>query len=109
MIDTRQTQLLYKWVEPKLCRDDLPESVKLPPAGDLEDCPPCNPGMGVENGTCAFCPENYYGDGKTPCEPCPVSTAPEVKQVYKWWTTLPEISNITAACISLNGTLKQAD
>ena len=94
---------MYKWVEPKICRDDVSDAVKLPSPGELENCPPCNPGMEFINGTCVYCPENYFSDGSDGCQPCPVSTAPEVQQVYKWWTNLPEDSNITAACISLNG------
>ena len=70
---------MYKWVEPKVCRDDLQDAKKLPPSGKAEPCPPCNPGMEYANATatgCQFCPPNYYSDGSKKCVKCPPNTAP---------------------------------
>ncbi|NXS05528.1 K1324 protein, partial [Oxylabes madagascariensis] len=53
----RQTQLMYKWAEPKICSDRLPQAAQLPPSGVKTRCPPCNPGFAKGNGsTCQPCP-----------------------------------------------------
>ena len=58
------------WIEPKICRDDAEGAKQLPVSGAKEDCPPCNPGMHLNNtnGTggseCVYCPVNQFSDGK---------------------------------------------
>lgn len=85
----RQTQLMYKWIEPKICSESVEGAVKLPESGDLETCPPCNPGFFVTNtSTCVPCPHGFYSNG-TVCSQCPVGTEPVVGYVYKWWNVMP--------------------
>ncbi|NXX61835.1 K132L protein, partial [Scopus umbretta] len=55
-----QTQIMYKWIEPKICREDLPNAYTLPPSGERKDCPPCNPG--------------FYNNASSSCTPCPPGT-----------------------------------
>lgn len=55
-----QTQIMYKWIEPKICREDLTDAIRLPPSGEKKDCPPCNPG--------------FYNNGSSSCHPCPPGT-----------------------------------
>ncbi|NXC78537.1 K1324 protein, partial [Anhinga anhinga] len=57
---TRQTQLMFKWAEPKICSEELPQAAKLPPSGVKTKCPPCNPGFAKNNGSA--------------CQPCPYGT-----------------------------------
>lgn len=55
-----QTQIMYKWIEPKICWEDLTDAIRLPPSGEKKDCPPCNPG--------------FYNNGSSSCHPCPPGT-----------------------------------
>lgn len=55
-----QTQIMYKWIEPKICREDVPDALTLPPSGERKDCPPCNPG--------------FYNNASSSCTPCPPGT-----------------------------------
>ncbi|NXI70593.1 K132L protein, partial [Anseranas semipalmata] len=55
-----KTQIMYKWIEPKICREDLPDALTLPPSGERKDCPPCNPG--------------FYSNASSSCTPCPQGT-----------------------------------
>ncbi|XP_066481066.1 endosome/lysosome-associated apoptosis and autophagy regulator 1 isoform X5 [Tiliqua scincoides] len=83
------TRLLYKWAEPKICSEDLPNAVKLPPSGIKMMCPPCNPGFFKTNSsTCELCPYGTYSNGSG-CINCPVGTEPVLGFEYKWWNTLP--------------------
>ena len=72
---------MYKWIEPKVCRDDLQDAKKLPPSGKSEPCPPCNPGMEYSHNQtvgaahCSFCPPNFFSDGSQKCQKCPANTA----------------------------------
>ncbi|XP_013411931.1 UPF0577 protein KIAA1324-like homolog isoform X2 [Lingula anatina] len=93
-----QTQKLYKWIEPQICRTDVPGAIQLPPSGEKKPCPPCNPGMQrVDNSpNCTFCPANTVSDGSKPCAPCPVSTAAKYEINYHWWNDLPQ--NMTTSC-----------
>ncbi|NWI02000.1 K132L protein, partial [Tichodroma muraria] len=54
------TQIMYKWIEPKICREDLPNALTLPPSGERQDCPPCNPG--------------FYNNASSSCTACPPGT-----------------------------------
>lgn len=96
------TQIFYKWVEPKICRSDLPTSAKLPPSTPPEPCPPCNPGMSSANSTdsqCMVCPKGHYSDGREPCRKCPPATEPAYNIELKFWPnrdTLPD--NVYASC-----------
>ncbi|CAH2275655.1 UPF0577 KIAA1324-like homolog [Pelobates cultripes] len=95
-----KTQILYKWIEPKICRDDLPNAIKLPASGTKEDCPPCNPGF-YSNGTngCFPCPAGTISDGMQECKPCPAGTEPIVGFEYKWWNILP--ANMKTSCFNV--------
>ncbi|XP_022081097.1 UPF0577 protein KIAA1324-like homolog isoform X2 [Acanthaster planci] len=97
-----QTQILYKWIEPRMCRSDVTGAKQLPPSSKLEQCPPCNPGMSVFNQTvCTFCPQNMFSDGTSPCKPCPSNTAPVYGMNYIRWHMMPP--NMDATCLSLSG------
>lgn len=59
-----QTQLMFKWAEPKICSEELPQAAKLPPSGVKTKCPPCNPGFAKSNGSaCQPCPYGSYSNG----------------------------------------------
>lgn len=69
---------MYKWIEPKICSEIVEGAVdnstggavKLPASGQMETCPPCNPGFSVTNTSgCEPCPHGSYSNGtggKTP-------------------------------------------
>ncbi|KAK3733694.1 hypothetical protein QZH41_008482, partial [Actinostola sp. cb2023] len=96
----RKTQIKYQWIEPKICRDDIKGAVKLPASGAKEDCPPCNPGMKVNDTGCIFCPTNHFSDGIKECKACPVSTSPVYGYDIKWWRNIPP--NMRASCFSIS-------
>nr|KAF6413425.1 hypothetical protein HJG59_007265 [Molossus molossus] len=84
-----ETQLMYKWAQPKICNEDLEGAVKLPASGVKTRCPPCNPGFfKTDNSTCEPCPYGSYSNGSD-CSHCPAGTEPVVGFEYKWWNTLP--------------------
>ncbi|KAJ8784649.1 hypothetical protein J1605_008000 [Eschrichtius robustus] len=84
-----ETQLMYKWAQPKICSEDLEGAVKLPASGMKTRCPPCNPGFFKTNSsTCEPCPYGSYSNGSD-CSHCPAGTEPAVGFEYKWWNTLP--------------------
>ncbi|XP_064632414.1 endosome/lysosome-associated apoptosis and autophagy regulator family member 2-like isoform X4 [Lineus longissimus] len=96
-----ETQKYYKWIEPQICRTDLPGAAQLPTPGKKEKCPPCNPGMAANTtGSCVFCPSNQFSNGSVPCEECPVSTAPVYGIVYRWWNNIPQ--NVSTSCMSMD-------
>uniref|UniRef100_A0A671RTS2 UPF0577 protein KIAA1324-like n=1 Tax=Sinocyclocheilus anshuiensis TaxID=1608454 RepID=A0A671RTS2_9TELE len=85
-----KTQMLYRWVEPQVCVENVTGAVTLPPSGEKEDCPPCNPGFYMHNSsTCLPCPQGTYSDGTTECQRCPGGTEPSLGYEYKWWNILP--------------------
>ncbi|KAM8831040.1 endosome/lysosome-associated apoptosis and autophagy regulator 1 isoform 1-T2 [Synchiropus picturatus] len=84
-----QTQLMYKWNEPKICSETVKKAVKLPASGEKQTCPPCNPGFSFTNSsTCEPCRDSFFSNG-TVCRKCPVGTEPVVGFEYKWWNTMP--------------------
>nr|XP_046253411.1 endosome/lysosome-associated apoptosis and autophagy regulator 1 [Scatophagus argus] len=84
-----KTQLMYKWIEPKICSETVKGAVKLPASGEKQTCPPCNPGFFFTNSSsCEPCDKGFYSNG-TACTKCPVGTEPVVSFEYKWWTTMP--------------------
>ncbi|XP_041655541.1 endosome/lysosome-associated apoptosis and autophagy regulator 1 [Cheilinus undulatus] len=84
-----KTQLMYKWIEPKICSETAEGAVQLPASGEKKTCPPCNPGFFVGNSsTCKPCPSGLYSNG-TVCTECPVGMEPVVGFEYKWWNTMP--------------------
>ncbi|XP_034028186.1 UPF0577 protein KIAA1324 homolog [Thalassophryne amazonica] len=84
-----KTQLMYKWIEPKICLENIEGAVQLPPSGEKQTCPPCNPGFFVTNSSaCEPCTDGLYSNG-TACARCPVGTEPVVGFEYKWWNTMP--------------------
>ncbi|XP_038018636.1 endosome/lysosome-associated apoptosis and autophagy regulator 1 isoform X3 [Motacilla alba alba] len=59
-----ETQLMYKWAEPKICSEELPQAARLPSSGVKTRCPPCNPGFAKGNSsTCQPCPYGFYSNG----------------------------------------------
>ncbi|XP_071449238.1 endosome/lysosome-associated apoptosis and autophagy regulator family member 2-like [Hetaerina americana] len=97
-----QTQKLYEWIQPKICRDDDPESAHLPPPSERHACPPCNPGMEYKNGsTCKFCPLDHFSDGKSGCLKCPPNTTPNYGYQFERWSEMPNI--MSTACIEPDG------
>ncbi|CAM9832743.1 unnamed protein product [Bubo scandiacus] len=40
-----ETQLMFKWAEPKICSEELPQAAKLPPSGVKTRCPPATPAL----------------------------------------------------------------
>ncbi|XP_056319615.1 endosome/lysosome-associated apoptosis and autophagy regulator 1 [Danio aesculapii] len=93
-----QTQLMYKWTEPKICSESLEGAVKLPASGEMMSCPPCNPGFfSTNSSTCEACPHGFYSNG-TECSECPAGTEPVVGFEYKWWNKMP--SNMRSSVLS---------
>ncbi|XP_071993394.1 endosome/lysosome-associated apoptosis and autophagy regulator 1 isoform X2 [Engystomops pustulosus] len=59
-----ETQLIYKWVEPKICNETMKDAEKLPVSGNKIKCPPCNPGFHQSNSTiCEPCPQGMFSNG----------------------------------------------
>ncbi|RVE70455.1 hypothetical protein OJAV_G00064830 [Oryzias javanicus] len=84
-----KTQLMYKWIEPKICSETVEGATKLPASGEKQTCPPCNPGFFVSNSSsCEPCASDSYSNG-TVCVKCPAGTQPLVGFEYKWWNTMP--------------------
>ncbi|XP_069765172.1 endosome/lysosome-associated apoptosis and autophagy regulator family member 2 [Narcine bancroftii] len=99
----RKTQMIYKWISPKLCRDNIAKAVKLPPSGEKQPCPPCNPGFyNNDTASCAACPSNTISDGMSACKQCPAGTEPALGFEYKWWNTLP--FNMKTSCFNVGNT-----
>ncbi|KAF3819089.1 hypothetical protein GH733_013239, partial [Mirounga leonina] len=94
------TQIMYKWIEPKICREDLTDAIRLPPSGEKKDCPPCNPGF-YNNGSssCHPCPPGTFSDGTKECRPCPAGMEPALGFEYKWWNVLP--GNMKTSCFNV--------
>lgn len=95
-----ETQVMFKWIEPKICREDVEGAIKLPASGGKEKCPPCNPGMYLNGTQCLYCPANQYSDGSEECKSCPVSTEAIYGYDLKWWRSIPP--NLTPSCFSLS-------
>ncbi|XP_074050160.1 endosome/lysosome-associated apoptosis and autophagy regulator family member 2 isoform X2 [Macrotis lagotis] len=98
--DEGKTQIMYKWIEPKICQEELAVAVRLPPSGEKRDCPPCNPGF-YNNGSssCTPCPPGTFSDGTQECKPCPAGTEPALGFEYKWWNILP--ANMKTSCFNV--------
>ncbi|KAM6985513.1 endosome/lysosome-associated apoptosis and autophagy regulator family member 2-like isoform 2-T2 [Aplochiton taeniatus] len=95
-----KTRVLYRWVEPKICVENVTGAVTLPPTGEREPCPPCNPGYHNSNNSICFpCPPGTHSDGTTDCKECPAGTEPVLGYEYKWWNVLP--SNMKTSCFNL--------
>ncbi|XP_076849513.1 endosome/lysosome-associated apoptosis and autophagy regulator family member 2 isoform X2 [Brachyhypopomus gauderio] len=100
--DEGQTQILYKWIEPKICLE-TPGAVALPPSGKREPCPPCNPGFYNNNtAVCLPCPQGMYSDGLTECQTCAAGTEPALGYKYIWWNVLP--ANMKSSCFNVANT-----
>uniref|UniRef100_A0A8B9LQA0 Si:ch211-163l21.8 n=1 Tax=Astyanax mexicanus TaxID=7994 RepID=A0A8B9LQA0_ASTMX len=101
---TGQTQLMYKWIEPKICSENAEGAVKLPASGEMQTCPPCNPGFFSDNSSvCQPCPQGSYSNG-TECSECPVGTEPVVGFEYKWWNRMP--GNMRSSVFSRDGVIE---
>ncbi|XP_009085121.3 endosome/lysosome-associated apoptosis and autophagy regulator family member 2 [Serinus canaria] len=95
-----KTQIMYKWIEPKICREDLPDALALPPSGERQDCPPCNPGFyNNASSSCTPCPPGTFSDGTQECKACPAGTEPALGFEYKWWNILP--GNMKTSCFNV--------
>ncbi|XP_056137128.1 endosome/lysosome-associated apoptosis and autophagy regulator family member 2 [Lampris incognitus] len=95
-----KTQVIYKWVEPKICLEGVIGAETLPPSGEREPCPPCNPGFyNNDTATCSPCPPGTYSDGIKACTRCPAGTEPSLGYKYKWWNVLP--ANIETSCFNV--------
>uniref|UniRef100_A0AAX7SVL4 MRH domain-containing protein n=1 Tax=Astatotilapia calliptera TaxID=8154 RepID=A0AAX7SVL4_ASTCA len=96
----RKTQVIFKWVEPKICLENVTGAVTLPPSGEREPCPPCNPGFyNNDTATCSPCPPGTFSDGMKPCQQCPAGSEPTLGYEYKWWNVLP--SNMKTSCFNV--------
>ncbi|KAK7892170.1 hypothetical protein WMY93_024133 [Mugilogobius chulae] len=71
-----KTQVVYKWMEPKICLEDVSGAVALPPGG-----------------------EQTYSDGMNPCKKCPAGTEPMPGYEFKWWNVLPP--NMKSTCFNV--------
>uniref|UniRef100_A0A7N6FA93 MRH domain-containing protein n=1 Tax=Anabas testudineus TaxID=64144 RepID=A0A7N6FA93_ANATE len=95
-----KTQVIYKWIEPKICLEGVTGADKLPPSGEREPCPPCNPGFyNNDTATCSPCPAGTYSDGTKPCKQCLAGTEPTLGYEYKWWNVLP--ANMKTSCFNV--------
>ncbi|XP_072290983.1 endosome/lysosome-associated apoptosis and autophagy regulator family member 2 [Eucyclogobius newberryi] len=95
-----KTHVVYKWMEPKICLEDVSGAVSLPPGGEREPCPPCNPGFyNNDTATCSPCPPGTYSDGMNPCKKCPAGTEPTPGYEFKWWNVLPP--NMKSTCFNV--------
>lgn len=95
-----KTQIIYKWIEPKICLEDVTGAETLPPSGEREPCPPCNPGFyNNDKATCSPCPPGTYSDGMKACEHCPAGTEATLGYEYKWWNVLP--ANMKTSCFNV--------
>ncbi|XP_075886031.1 endosome/lysosome-associated apoptosis and autophagy regulator family member 2-like isoform X2 [Nelusetta ayraudi] len=95
-----KTQVLYRWVEPKICVENVTGAAALPAVGEREPCPPCNPGYYNSNdSTCLPCPAGTHSDGTNACAACPAGTEPMLGYEYKWWNVLP--SNMKTSCFNV--------
>ncbi|XP_043246470.1 endosome/lysosome-associated apoptosis and autophagy regulator family member 2-like isoform X2 [Amphibalanus amphitrite] len=96
-----KTRLEYHWVEPKICREDLPGAETLPPSGSEKPCPPCSPGMQHGDSLkCEFCGRGAFSDGTARCQACPPNTAPDYGYHLTSWSSLPP--DVTATCMSFD-------
>ncbi|XP_035282980.1 endosome/lysosome-associated apoptosis and autophagy regulator family member 2 isoform X1 [Anguilla anguilla] len=105
-----KTQIIYKWIELKICVENVTGSVALPPSGERQPCPPCNPGFyNNDTANCSPCPTGTYSDGIKACEKCPAGTEPSLGYEFKWWNTLPSIMKTScfnvgnSKCDGMNG------
>ncbi|XP_065813307.1 endosome/lysosome-associated apoptosis and autophagy regulator family member 2-like [Labrus bergylta] len=95
-----KTQVMYKWIEPKICLEGVTGAHSLPPGGEREPCPPCNPGFyNNDTATCSPCPPGTYSDGMKPCTQCPAGTEPTLGYEFKWWNILP--ANMKTSCFNV--------
>ncbi|XP_019944302.2 endosome/lysosome-associated apoptosis and autophagy regulator 1 [Paralichthys olivaceus] len=102
-----KTQLMFKWIEPKICNETIAGAVTLPASGEKHTCPPCNPGFFVTNSsTCEPCTNGLYSNG-TACAQCPVGTEPVVGFEYKWWNTMPSNMKSSIFRRELSGSIQR--
>uniref|UniRef100_A0AAQ4PPS1 Endosome-lysosome associated apoptosis and autophagy regulator family member 2 n=1 Tax=Gasterosteus aculeatus aculeatus TaxID=481459 RepID=A0AAQ4PPS1_GASAC len=95
-----KTHVIYKWIEPKICLDGVTGAEPLPPSGEKEPCPPCNPGFyNNDTAICSPCPPGTFSDGMKPCDRCPAGTEPTLGYEYKWWNILP--ANMKTSCFNV--------
>lgn len=98
-----KTQVMYRWVEPQICVENVTGAVTLPPMGEREACPPCNPGFyNTNDSTCFPCSPGTHSDGTSMCEECPAGTEPVLGYEYKWWNVLP--FNMKTSCFNVGNT-----
>ncbi|XP_039617411.1 UPF0577 protein KIAA1324-like homolog [Polypterus senegalus] len=95
-----KTQIMYKWIEPKICLHEAENAATLPPSGEKLPCPPCNPGFfSNDTANCFPCPPGAFSNGLTDCQKCPAGTEPLLGYEYKWWNVLPK--NMKTSCFNV--------
>uniref|UniRef100_A0A8C9XZ41 Endosome-lysosome associated apoptosis and autophagy regulator family member 2b n=1 Tax=Sander lucioperca TaxID=283035 RepID=A0A8C9XZ41_SANLU len=83
-----KTQVLYRWVEPKICVENITGAVELPVTGQRDN-----------DSTCLPCPPGTHSNGTYVCTKCPAGTEPVLGYEYKWWNVLP--SNMKTSCFNV--------
>ncbi|PAV57468.1 hypothetical protein WR25_26888 [Diploscapter pachys] len=100
------TRIVYKKVQPAVCRDDVIGAVAKPEPSPYKPCPKCNSGMAKgKDGVCAFCPKDHFSDGNE-CKRCPVDTVPNYGFQYSQWETLPP--NLSTKCEYMSDEIQMA-
>lgn len=95
------TNVTYSWNKPKICRDDVDDSIQLPESGLPQNCPPCNAGFHISSSGCEPCPDGTFSkDGNTTCQKCAVGSHPVYAFLYHWWDKLP--SNMAVSCLTIH-------
>ncbi|CAI4223838.1 unnamed protein product [Auanema sp. JU1783] len=94
------TKTNYQKVQPEICREDFPSSVKTPPTTPSRTCPKCNPGMAKDaQGKCKFCKAGFFSDGNE-CKECMADTMPNYGYQFTQWEEMPP--HITSRCEYIN-------
>lgn len=95
------TNVTYSWNNPKICRDDVHDSIQLPKSGLPQICPPCNAGFYMDSNGCVACPDGKFSkDGNSTCQKCAVGSHPVYAFLYHWWDKLP--SNMDVSCLTIH-------
>lgn len=95
------TNVTYSWNKPKICRDDVEDSIKLPESGLPQSCPPCNAGFYMGSSGCIPCSKGTFSkDGNSTCQKCAAGSHPVHGFLYHWWDKLP--SNMAVSCLTIH-------
>lgn len=95
------TTVKYGWKAPKVCNENLRQSVALPKSGTKRQCPPCNAGFTLGSSGCQPCPDGTFSDGAdVNCKNCTIGSRPSYAFDYHWWDRLP--SNMAVSCLTVH-------